>query len=431
MKKKNTNKKGFTLMELLTVVVIIGVLSSIALPMYKKAVEKSKASDALTTMQAVAKSEHDWYLSNNNYTKDFDDLDIDLTGVIENGILKTTYYNYELLDKGILASRTNGEYSLYKDYEISQIMCSPSEHYICENFGKLTKEPCQKVGMAWANSNTTCYATDEARCKDLHGNSTWNESKGFCGYTNTKNKTLGEGVACNTSAHEGCSYSTITAGGVCEGNVDFQQTCENAYVNGGTCDGIGWHSCANSEILNGGVCNAVSDSSSCYKTNIREGGTCTSLTRLSCQSPNIYSGGVCNGNASVGCAYSKIKEGAVCNANSAGTNYEGACQGSRIESGGVCQANAAWGCMQSTIQSGGICRGDAANSCTTVTVQEGGECLANVSGACGSSGYGDSTYEGTGSTSGCCRGTYCPSNAPRCECTNHEKMDSSGNCITG
>ena len=60
-KQKAVNKSGFTLMELLIVVVIIGLLSAIALPMYKKAVERSRASDALTTMQAVAKSEHDWY----------------------------------------------------------------------------------------------------------------------------------------------------------------------------------------------------------------------------------------------------------------------------------------------------------------------------------------------------------------------------------
>ena len=40
------NKKGFTLLELLVVVLIIGILASIALPQYTKAVEKAKLSES-------------------------------------------------------------------------------------------------------------------------------------------------------------------------------------------------------------------------------------------------------------------------------------------------------------------------------------------------------------------------------------------------
>ena len=47
------NNKGFTLVELLVVVLIIGILTSVSLPQYTKAVEKARLTEALVNSKAI------------------------------------------------------------------------------------------------------------------------------------------------------------------------------------------------------------------------------------------------------------------------------------------------------------------------------------------------------------------------------------------
>ncbi|MDD6153731.1 MAG: prepilin-type N-terminal cleavage/methylation domain-containing protein [Elusimicrobia bacterium] len=69
-------ERGFTLIELLVVVLIIGILSSVALPQYQKAVEKSRAVEALTMIKAAIQAEEVYYLANGDYTDNVDELDL-------------------------------------------------------------------------------------------------------------------------------------------------------------------------------------------------------------------------------------------------------------------------------------------------------------------------------------------------------------------
>jgi len=60
-------KKGFTLTELLTTVVILAVLAAVALPKFSKSTEKAKANQAVAYLRAIRVGEKMYFAKNNTY----------------------------------------------------------------------------------------------------------------------------------------------------------------------------------------------------------------------------------------------------------------------------------------------------------------------------------------------------------------------------
>ena len=147
------NKKGFTLIELLVVVLIIGILAAIALPQYFRAVERSRAAEALTLFGSIAGAEQRRALLTGAYTTSFGELDLDFVGadgqpVTDAGPLLTNNFSIELQgttmgagqEHQVVATRRTpnryGEYTLQRDYESGQVTCTPAgDASICTAIG--------------------------------------------------------------------------------------------------------------------------------------------------------------------------------------------------------------------------------------------------------------------------------------------------------
>ncbi len=68
--------KGFTLVELAVVVVIIGVLAAFGVPRFLEAVERSKAAEAFAYLAAVRNAQERYQAREGTYADALNDLDI-------------------------------------------------------------------------------------------------------------------------------------------------------------------------------------------------------------------------------------------------------------------------------------------------------------------------------------------------------------------
>ena len=387
MKNKSNVKRGFTLVELLIVVLIVGILVSVALPLYQNAVDKSRWAKLLSPSRAIANAEEAILMSNGTYTVNKEDLVVSLPN---DGEYTYTLYttengddgNFVRLESNKLEDVRLARYYAQDEAFSNQLYCEAKTtnaraKKLCGKLlqgqefmnvdggykayllsGEVGQAACEAADRLWSTLSSTCYKDEQDRCTSNGMNMVGTGPDAFCGWSTGNGKTINEGGECRAVSSQDCKDSIVNNGGTCRSL--------STALNG----------CYQSRINTGGQCIAEGDENGCRKVKLY-GGKCIGSATSVCKEVEIYKDGICEGNA------------------------WRSCYGVEVHDGGKCVGKAELACTSSQFYAGGICEGWKSGACGgRSTFATGAVCIAYVDGAC----------NGDYSQGGCCvaDGGTCP-----------------------
>lgn len=217
--------KGFTLTELLVVVLIIGILAAIALPSYTKSVKKSRVSDALNNLNIVSLKQEDYLLNNEKYADTFKDLNVPIAGMtsVEGNTARVGNFEYTL-NQACISAVSSGEdkYTLVRNVDTRETGCiNGGQSDVCAMFADLVATDsvgCEYVapGGDDAPSEITPTPKDCGSCTQTCWDGSTitgscNTNTGLCDYTGVSCPQEGECQNGETKTQNNCVYT-------CSGN---------------------------------------------------------------------------------------------------------------------------------------------------------------------------------------------------------------------
>lgn len=111
MKLKNKKEKGFTLIELMIVVAIIGILAAIAIPNFMRYQAKAKQSEAKANLGSIYTSEITFRAEKDRYAQT-------IAGLLDWASAGTTRYTYAMVGAGTTQFSVRASANVDSDAEI-------------------------------------------------------------------------------------------------------------------------------------------------------------------------------------------------------------------------------------------------------------------------------------------------------------------------
>ncbi len=376
--------KGFTLIEVLVVVLIIGVLTAVALPQYQKAVLKSRYSAMMPIAKAIAEGNETFYMEHGNYSKEPTELMVQGRAEYPDGT-SVLMYDEDRLSyvRATNNSVPNARYLVYQKHSANF-----ADTTMCEAKDDVAKELCQSLGGVFVSENGT--------------ESNWTA------YLLSGQLAAGDGFArpclvdngvCNYDGElTGCNSGYYSYGGSCRvshaGDYDYAEDdicgdgtnniyCKIHFGDNSTC--TNWARCDRSVFHDESSCTKAGY---CNAATFKDNATCSGNGR--CHYATFENNSTCDG------GYCDTSEGKRATFKDNSSCINGAsCQGAVFTGNSICMSTLSWDTGRGGCSSTGMQNGVPQTS----TFRENAVCAG---GGCSSAIY----EEGSNA---CCAGSDCPS----------------------
>lgn len=162
---KKLNKKAFTLIELLAVILILGIIALIAIPTITNIIEEAKKGSAKTSVLSIINAIDNVIMTN------------EIKGDVANNISNGIYTIEELMEKGLTIkgkTPTSGVVTVLNSKITSAEISYDKYEFIIDEDGNITDE-AKVYGLRWDGNNTytrledaegmtSCVGTDTIEC---------------------------------------------------------------------------------------------------------------------------------------------------------------------------------------------------------------------------------------------------------------------------
>ena len=428
------NNNAFTLVEILIVIIVISVLSSIAFVQYQKSVLRSRFSTLIPIAKALNDGQEMFLLSHGKYADRLENLDVEIAAGASGN---TANINGNIITLGankrhtyIKVTKENFDNNLImfqngSKYFPGEIHCEAKEGKFLANWLCKVALNGKEVSGANAGRSLTAGYTDYV-INGIENGFFPIDWVNVSGISSARKLELSNGDTCTGTEDWECLYVKISDGEcnakihyACRRGIFVNSTCNsftsqacyhNSYTDS-SCVSNGSESCASSSFLNS-TCEG-SGSYDCHSGNFKNSSCIGNGNKdVSTCHESTFDNSECIADGTgrhISCYASSYKNKSACVANGKG------CYDSTFENS-TCTGNAKSSCSESTFTENSVCNGNNSTACQGSTFSGNSICYANEDGACGDSKNNDGTvktpavYEGNA----CCKGKFCPDNVPHC-----------------